>query len=164
MNKKLAVTLMVLAVVALGGYLVFKNMNGTDEAVQNNPEQVVTNATTSAPTPKVVTPVVATSTSSKVVQKAVVKETSDIILFYGEGCPHCELVRKYLSDNNVSAKLTYEMKEVYHNQENANQMIEKAKVCGMTSGSLGVPFLWDGTKCLVGDADVINFFKSKIGQ
>jgi glutaredoxin len=86
-----------------------------------------------------------------------------IILFYGQGCPHCANVDKYIAENNVKDKVTFAELEVFSNRDNAKLLEEKAVVCGLATDSIGVPFLWDGSKCKVGDQDIINFFKEKIG-
>ena len=88
-------------------------------------------------------------------------KSSQIVLFYGDGCPHCALVEKFVAENSIEAKVPFTKKEVYYNKQNANEMTEKAQICGMPTDSIGVPFLWDGSKCLVGDQDVIEFFKSE---
>jgi len=87
--------------------------------------------------------------------------TSSIVLFYGDGCPHCALVEKFVSENDIEAKVPFTKKEVYYNKQNANELTEKAEICGMPTDSIGVPFLWDGSKCLVGDQPIIDFFKLK---
>ena len=89
---------------------------------------------------------------------------SQIILFYGDGCPHCAIVEKYLKENNIRDKISFVQKEVYHDQANAKELEAKAKICGLPANSIGVPFLWDGKKCLIGDRVVINFFKEKIDE
>lgn len=89
---------------------------------------------------------------------------SKIILFYGAGCPHCAVVEEYIKQNKIDEKITFARKEVRQNKDNANELVEKAKVCGLPTDSIGVPFLWDGTngdKCYVGDKDVIDYFKQK---
>lgn len=91
-------------------------------------------------------------------------EQSQIILFYGDGCPHCAKVEKYIEENKVKDKISFAQKEVYHNKNNADEMAGKAKICGLPAGSIGVPFLWDGEKCLIGDQDIIDFFKQKTGE
>jgi len=88
-------------------------------------------------------------------------QAQGVILFYGDGCPHCAIVEEYLDTNNVSEQVAYVMKEVYYNQANAAELGEKAKSCGMPTDSIGVPFLWDGSNCYVGDQDIIEFFKLK---
>jgi len=94
--------------------------------------------------------------------ESIEKESSDIILFYSDGCPHCVIVDDYLENNNIKNKINFKHKEVYYNKENANLLVEKAQICGFSINSIGVPFLWDGQKCLVGDQDIIEFFKLKI--
>ena len=89
---------------------------------------------------------------------------SQIILFYGDGCPHCALVEEYVSQNQVESKVPFVKKEVYYNKQNASELAERAAACGMPTDSIGVPFLWDGAKCLVGDQPIIDFFKAKINQ
>jgi len=90
--------------------------------------------------------------------------SSTIILFYGEGCPHCAKVEEFIKENKIKEKITFEEKEVYFNKENAKQLIEVAKKCGFNENEIGVPFLWDGEnqKCIVGDEPIINFFKEKL--
>ena len=96
------------------------------------------------------------------------KVRTDIILFYGDGCPHCEIVDQYMKDNGVEDKLknqnlNFSRREVYNNQANQRVLANKAKSCGLATESIGVPFLWDGTsgKCVSGDQPIIDFFKSK---
>jgi glutaredoxin len=91
-------------------------------------------------------------------------EQSQIILFYGDGCPHCAIVEDFIGENNVKEKLSFEEKEVYYNQKNADDLVEKAKACGIPINSIGVPFLWDGSRCFVGDQDIIDFFNQKINE
>lgn len=99
------------------------------------------------------------------INNSVVSEKQDenqIIFFYGDGCPHCAIVEEFIKENRVSEKIAFSTKEVYNNRNNSKQLEEKATACGMPTDSIGVPFLWDGEKCLVGDQDIIEFFKSKI--
>lgn len=98
------------------------------------------------------------------VDQGLVQETSDTILFYGDGCPHCALVEEYVSQNGIETKVPFAKKEVYYNKQNADELVAKARTCGMPTDSIGVPFLWDGSKCLVGDQDIIEFFKLKINE
>jgi glutaredoxin len=88
--------------------------------------------------------------------------SNGIVLFYGDGCPHCANVEAFLEENNVKNKVVFENKEVYYNKTNAEEMRTKAGACGLATDSIGVPFLSNGTECLIGDQDIINFFKAKI--
>ncbi len=87
---------------------------------------------------------------------------SDIILFYGESCPYCLVVDKFVEDNKVEEKISFEHREVYSNQANAALMTTKARICGLNTNSIGVPFLWDGSNCLIGDRDIIAFFEAEL--
>lgn len=91
-------------------------------------------------------------------------QSGEIILFYGNGCPHCAKVDEFIKDNNIEEKISFAKKEVYNNVANASELSQKAKKCGMDTKSIGVPFLWDGEKCLVGDVDIIDFFKKKMNE
>jgi len=90
--------------------------------------------------------------------------SNQIILFYGDGCPHCAIVEKYIQENKVQDKIFFDQKEVYHDKNNAQELQAKAKICGLPTDSIGVPFLWDGEKCLIGDQDIVNFFKQKTNE
>ncbi len=81
------------------------------------------------------------------------------ILFYGSTCPHCEKVDEYLKAN--PSKVKYRHLEVYENQQNAALMATKAKACGIDTESIGVPFLYQKGNCLIGDADIINWFSKQ---
>ncbi|QQG52173.1 MAG: hypothetical protein HY931_02380 [Candidatus Falkowbacteria bacterium] len=82
------------------------------------------------------------------------------ILFYGDTCPHCKNVEEFMSTNGTKAKLSFLELEVYRNQSNAQLLVATAKKCGLdTSAGVGVPLFFDGEKCLLGDQDIINYFK-----
>jgi glutaredoxin len=87
-----------------------------------------------------------------------------IILFYGQGCPHCKNVDDFISQNKIADKVKFSNLEVWYNKDNQAILKQVAQKCGITSSSVGVPFLYDGnSKCLTGDVDVINFFKTQAG-
>jgi len=89
-------------------------------------------------------------------------EPTGIILFYGDGCPHCAFLDKWITDNGVEGKVSFTKLEVYNNQANQKLLVEKATVCGIATDSIGVPFLWTGTDCLVGDEPIEQFFEQKL--
>jgi len=86
-----------------------------------------------------------------------------IILFYGENCPFCAKVDTFIKDNKIEEKVSFEKKEVFNNQDNAKELVDLSQKCNLPADQVGVPFLWDGSKCFVGDEDIINFFKQKAG-
>lgn len=84
----------------------------------------------------------------------------EMILFYGDTCPHCQKLAAYIEANNIKAKFNFQELEVYNNQVNSRLMAKKAVSCGLdTSQGLGVPFFYDGKNCFVGDQDITNFFQ-----
>lgn len=89
-------------------------------------------------------------------------EPKGIILFYGDGCSHCANVDKFISDNNIKEKISFAELEVFNNQNNAGVLLEKAKACGLDTNLIGVPFLWNGKTCVLGDQDIIKFFQDRI--
>jgi len=91
-------------------------------------------------------------------------EQSQIILFYGIGCPYCAKVEEFIKENQIEKTIPFVKKEIYFNRQNAKELEEKAKICEIPENEVGVPFLWDGEKCFLGEVDIINFFKEKIGQ
>lgn len=91
-----------------------------------------------------------------------VDENSPIIFFYGQECPHCQLVEKFIEDNKVGDKVNFSQAEVYHNAASAEIMKKKADLCQIAPQGMGVPFLWAEGKCYIGDQDIIQFFKDKM--
>jgi thioredoxin-related protein len=91
-------------------------------------------------------------------------DNSTMIFFYGQGCPHCANVEKFLSENpTVEEKVKFEKLEVWSSKENANLLGEKAKICKIPTDQIGVPLFWDGSKCIQGDVDTIAYLKEKAG-
>jgi glutaredoxin len=85
---------------------------------------------------------------------------TDKIFFYGDTCPHCKNVEEFMATNGTRNKLAFQELEVYNNQANAQLLGQTAKKCGLdTDAGIGVPFFYDGNKCLMGDQEIINYFK-----
>jgi hypothetical protein len=85
-----------------------------------------------------------------------------IILFEGKDCDHCHAVDDFIAKNKVQEKVMFTRLEVFHDIDNADLLIDKARICGLDASEIGVPFLWDGGGCILGDIDVIQFFREKI--
>jgi glutaredoxin len=92
------------------------------------------------------------------------ESSSKMILFYGETCPHCKKVEEFIKNNQIDSKLQIDQKEVYSNKNNQALLGEKAKSCKMDTNSIGVPFLWTGSDCLVGDQPIIDYFNQQINK
>jgi glutaredoxin len=88
-----------------------------------------------------------------------------IILYYSNQCPHCKNLEQWIEVNKIEDKIAFPKKEVHDDQNNANELLEKAAACQIPDDSIGVPFLWDGEngdKCIMGDSDIISFLENKI--
>ncbi len=92
----------------------------------------------------------------------------EIVLFYGEDCPHCKLVEDFITQNKVEEKVSFTRLEVPFGEKTSPQLVENAKVlleklnaCGLKTEQVGIPFLWDGKTCIIGDQDIISFFSQK---
>ncbi len=165
MNKKLTIILAFLVIVLLFGVYFFINKNRSDELIIFNEtesleiidesEESVATYSVLADTEVKISPVV-----TSVLIPA--PTPTNITLFYGDGCPHCETVEEFIKKNNLKDKISFVQKEVYNDKKNSDDLVAKAKICGIPTNSIGVPFLWDGTKCLVGGKDIIDLFKSLI--
>jgi glutaredoxin len=85
---------------------------------------------------------------------------SDVVLYYGDTCPHCLKVESFIDNNQFPIKNQIVKKEVFNNQANAEEMTQRAQQCGLDTGSLGVPFFWYKDRCVTGDEDIIKLLQS----
>ena len=90
---------------------------------------------------------------------------ADLILFWGEGCPHCEVVKKYIDQNGLNSKLKIVQKEIYYNKTNQQLLTDTVKKCPEinSSAGIGVPlgFAPQENKCLYGDTPITDWLKAK---
>jgi len=92
---------------------------------------------------------------------------ADVVFYYGEECPHCHNVLKYIADNKIDQKIKINSLEVYHNNVNKNELTNLARICPEiqdSTGAIGVPVAYfvKENKCLVGDTPIIDSLKSII--
>ncbi len=80
------------------------------------------------------------------------------ILFYGEGCPHCAQVEKYLQDNEPPVKI--EQKEIYRHPENAEEFNKICEEHNIGLMNRGVPFLYAEDKCYIGRSQIIEYLEN----
>lgn len=90
---------------------------------------------------------------------------ADLIVYWGEGCPHCEKVKAYVKDNNLDAKVKILYKEVYNDTNNQKELEATVQKCPEIDASrgIGVPLAFDtkNSKCLYGDTPIIEWLKTK---
>ncbi len=58
-----------------------------------------------------------------------------------------------------SSKVHVLIKEVFHDKNNADELLATADKCGISKASVGVPLLWTGSECLNGDKPIIERFQ-----
>ncbi len=87
---------------------------------------------------------------------------NEIVLFYSEVCPHCAKVDAFLKADNIRSKVKFSEKEVSQNRDNLTSLVRTMQHCKIpVKKVVEVPLLWTGSECLVGDKDIIQFFKDK---
>ena len=89
---------------------------------------------------------------------------SDLILYWGKGCPHCENVKNYIRENKLDDKLKISYREVYYDNGNQTKLEETTKLCPEidTTQGIGVPLSFDPKekKCILGDQPAIEWLKN----
>lgn len=90
--------------------------------------------------------------------------TDIITYYYGETCPHCIEVAKFLDENKIAEKVEFSKKEVWKNAGNSAEMQQRISECGLDEDEVGVPFLYARGECLIGVPDVTEFFKNEAGM
>jgi len=94
-----------------------------------------------------------------------------IVLFYGAECPHCKNVEDFIAKNNIGQKVKFTNLEIPFAGKTSSQLVANAGLlvsiaqgCKLdVSKGVNIPFLYDGKSCLIGQDDVINFFKTQAG-
>ena len=88
-----------------------------------------------------------------------------VIYFYSETCPHRANVEAFLKENNIESKLQFAKKEVSKDRLNTPLFFLVAqRKCNLPVDQIGVPFLWSGSSCIIGEGQVIDFFKANISS
>ena len=85
----------------------------------------------------------------------------DLVFFWGEGCPHCENVDKFLGQNpGLEEKIKLRKIEVFKDLSGQKTFLEKTDECGLASK--GVPVLYKDGKCTQGDQPIIEELKKNL--
>lgn len=86
-----------------------------------------------------------------------------VILFVSATCPHCKIVEDWLNDNPIiKEKSGLNIKDIYNNQDNKKQLIEKTGECKINENEgISVPSLYDHGECIIGDQPIINYLQEK---
>jgi len=103
--------------------------------------------------------------TSKKVTPVFSDSEAQLILFWGDGCSHCEKVKEYIKEKKLESKVKIVYKEVFNNQDNQKQLTDTVKKCPEIdiSKGIGVPLAYDtqNNKCLYGDTTIIDWLNTK---
>lgn len=85
------------------------------------------------------------------------QQLPDITYYYGNGCPHCALVTPFLENlQNKYPDLSVTKKEIYYDQQNAQDFLRALDRFNIPHDQGGIPFIIVGDQYLVGDTPIIN--------
>jgi len=85
----------------------------------------------------------------------------DMVFFWGEGCPHCVNIDKFLEANKgLEEKLKIKKIEVFKDLKGQKAFMEKVKECQLATA--GVPVLYKDGKCTQGDTPIIEELKKDL--
>jgi cytochrome c biogenesis protein CcdA/glutaredoxin len=83
---------------------------------------------------------------------------NQLILFYGQGCPHCGKVLEYLQSSPLKDSVV--LKEIYFDHANAELYNSTLDSLSIPLAERGVPILVSGELYLVGDQPIIDYLDS----
>lgn len=85
-----------------------------------------------------------------------------VILFVRDDCPHCQRVEQWLEDKTaIKTNAGLVIKEVSLNKDNGQLLLKAALECQLNTSQVGVPFLFDQGKCIIGDQPIIDYLGEK---
>ncbi len=82
----------------------------------------------------------------------------NLSLYVTENCPHCEIIKKYISDNNLIDKYSIEIKDTGESVENINELMLYSTNCELDLGTIGVPLLYESGNCYMGEDEIMDYF------
>lgn len=92
-------------------------------------------------------------------------DQAELVVYWGDGCPHCETVKDYIKSNNIDKKVKISLKEVYYSKTNQKALQESVKLCPEIDSSqgVGVPLavVKATNQCLYGSDPIIGWLSSR---
>ncbi len=139
MKQKLITGILILITISLISVVVIGSKQKNSPSVTSNPE-------------------IETITPSPVVLDA-------NVFYWGEACPHCHDTIDWMEENKINEKVKVIRKEIYENKDNAKELIQNAKLCGINEKEIGVPFMYTKSqKCLIGTPDITSYLQEEINK
>ncbi|MDF1497645.1 MAG: hypothetical protein P1P90_06380 [Patescibacteria group bacterium] len=105
-----------------------------------------------------------TSEAQEITKESLVDETNDgaVILYWAEGCSHCESVKFKIENARLDDKITIVQKEAYNDDEVYKEFFIRLKYCQVPEHQMGVPMLWDGEQCYLGVEEIMETINNKL--
>lgn len=163
--KKIFYVLVAIVIIGFAGYFMFKDSNGEEPKSIDTQQDADSNDS---------------DKEGKIVDKDILMDGAVATLYYGDGCPHCTNIEKWLTENGYlpkktpvtqpdvdswisNAKVKFNIKEVWYNKSNSAELSKVAAEAGLKENEVGVPLLYDSTnkKSYIGETDIKKFFQSK---
>ncbi|MFH0937484.1 MAG: hypothetical protein V1808_04285 [Candidatus Daviesbacteria bacterium] len=111
-----------------------------------------------------ITPTPTLTEVSQATTSATTNPTGVYEYFWGEGCPHCANVEKFLENWEGKDKIKLEKKEIRQSRDNASLLLKRLTQCKLSKDQIDqapIPVLYTSEeKCILGDVSIIDHFKS----
>jgi glutaredoxin len=85
-----------------------------------------------------------------------------LILYWAEGCVHCERVKFEIQQTGLDKQLNIIAKESYGSDERYREFFQRVQYCEVPVHQMGVPMLWDGENCYLGVTDIMEELNKRI--
>lgn len=82
----------------------------------------------------------------------------NLSLYVMQDCPHCEIIKNYMAENNILDKYSIEIKDTGESIKNYNELMLYSTNCGLDLAVVGVPFLYESGNCYMGEDEIIDYF------
>jgi glutaredoxin len=85
----------------------------------------------------------------------------DVLMYHGEECPHCKNMINLLNLLNRSYSINMTLKETWHNQDNAKELVSVFDKYNVDANMRGVPvMIVDGKMMIVGEISLKNWIST----
>ncbi|MBT3864842.1 cytochrome c biogenesis protein [Candidatus Peregrinibacteria bacterium] len=90
-----------------------------------------------------------------------VSESSKMILYVGDGCPHCAEVEEHIEDHGYGDVFDLEAREIYFDRANAALYNKEAQRLGIPITNRGVPLLVVGDEYFIGSPPIKGYLDER---
>ena len=84
-------------------------------------------------------------------------KAAELTVYVGAGCPNCNILESRVRNGRLDKMLPIVFKEVYNDETNALEMMGRLHTCAIPAGTEGVPMLWNGSLCILGQERIMEY-------